>query len=175
VLTALSAIVVLPLVHVAIESARIAVRGDLIYDAEVDGGRGVASGFVDLVARADDALPPNWRLCALAAVVLTAITALVRRRIDILAVGALSSGVLALLLAGQSGEAETRYYIPAFALLVLPLSLSLARLPQLVQLVFLVGAIVAFVPPTSTRDEVRGRKLYRSSPGSGIHRHRAGA
>lgn len=155
VLAALSAVVVLPLVHVAVESARIVVRGDLVYDAEVDGGLGAASGFVDLVAAANDALPPYWRLSALAAVVLTAITALARRRIDVLAVGALSTGVLVLLLAGQSGAIATRYFIPAFALLVVSLSLSLARLPQLLQLVVLVAAVIALVPPTSTIDEVR--------------------
>lgn len=155
VLGALFVIVVLPLVHVAIESGRIVLRGDLVYDAEVDGGLGATSGFVDLVVAVNDALPPYWRLCALAAVVLTAITALVRRRIDVLAVGALSSGVLVLLLAGQSGVVTTRYFIPAFALFVVPLSLSLARLPQLVQLVVLVVAVLALVPPTSTRDQVR--------------------
>jgi hypothetical protein len=154
-LTALSAVVVLPLLHVAVESARIVLRGDHVYGEEVDGGLGTAARFVDLVAALDDVLPPYWRLCALAAVVLTVLISVVRRRVDVLAVGALSSSALVLLLAGQSGDIHTRYYIPAFALAVVPLSLSLARLPQLVQLVVVVVAVVALVPPTTTRGDVR--------------------
>jgi hypothetical protein len=154
VLTALSAVVVLPLVHVAIESLRITFRGDLVYEAEVDGGLGATRGFVDLVAAANDAVPPYWRLCVLAAVVLTAITAALRHRMDALALGAFGSGVFVLLLAGQSGVVATRYFIPAFALLVVPLSLSLARLPRLVQLAVLLIALVALIPPTSTREAV---------------------
>jgi hypothetical protein len=152
---ALSAVIVLPFVHIAIESVRIMLRGNLAYEAEVDGGLGATVGFIDLLDAASDVLPPYWQMCALAAVVLTAGVAVARRKLDVLALGALSTGLLALLLAGQSGVVATRYFIPAFALLVVPLALGLARLPYLGQLVVLVVALVALVPPTSTREEVR--------------------
>ena len=107
-LVALATLAALPLVHVVVESTRIIGRGDLVYEADVDAGRGAVRGISDLYERADQALLLNLRLGVLAAVVLTVVVTVVRRRIDILALGAIASGTLVLLLAGQSGVVATR-------------------------------------------------------------------
>ncbi len=83
------------------------------------------------------------------------VASVVRRRIDVLAVGALASGVLTILFAAQSGVAVSRYYIPIFALFVVAASLSLARLPDLVAAAGVLLVFFAFMPPTETRAEVR--------------------
>jgi hypothetical protein len=152
---ALAAVVALPLLHVLVESLRIMSRGDLVYDAEVDSGLGAARGFRELYEWADTALPPNWRLYAACALFLTAVAMVLRRQVHPLAIASLVSGVLVLGLAGQSGVVATRYYIPAFALFAVALAWSLSWLPPVVELVGLVGILIAFMPPTSARDEVR--------------------
>jgi hypothetical protein len=154
VLGVLGAAVVLPLVHVGIETVRIAARGDLVYDAEVDGGRGAVRGLVDLYDWAHEALPPAARLIVLGAVVATVLATLVRCRVDVVAVGALVSGLLALALAGQAGVLATRYYIPAYALFAVALALSLARFQPSLQAAGLLCVVFAFTPPPDTRAEV---------------------
>ena len=79
----LSAVVVLPFAHVVTESLRIVLRGDLVYDAEVDGGLGAARGLRELYDWAHEVLPPNWRLVAIGAVVLTVFAAAYRRKLDV--------------------------------------------------------------------------------------------
>ncbi len=153
-LAAMGAAVVLPFVHILVESVRIVLRGDLVYDAEVGGGLGAARGLGDLYDWAHEALPGTWRLLAFAAIVLTVIVAVVRRRVDVLAVATLASGVVALGLAGQSGVVNSRYYIPTFALFMVALVLSIARLPAPAQLVSLLVAVFVALPPPGTRAEV---------------------
>ena len=70
----LAAVVALPLLHVAIATARISARGDLIYGAEVGTG-GLIDGLRDLYDWAHEPLPDNARLLMVAAVVLTAAAA----------------------------------------------------------------------------------------------------
>jgi hypothetical protein len=161
---ALAAVTALPLIVVAIESVRIAGKGDLVYDAEVDGGLGMLRGLQLLYEWTHEVLPPNWRLCAAAAVVVTVVVAAIRRRADLVALAALASGVLALALAGQSGVVSTRYYIPSFALFMVALAVSLARLPSGLQFVALVGLVLVSVPPDGTREEV-GRWVAEEKDG----------
>jgi len=61
-LAAMGAAVVLPFVHILVESVRIVLSGDLVYDAEVEGGLGAARGLGDLYDWAHEALPGTWRL-----------------------------------------------------------------------------------------------------------------
>ena len=150
----LGAAVALPLVHVMLAGLRIAARGDVIYGAEVGGGD-LWTGFVDLYDWAHEPLPENARLFMWSAIVLTVLSALVKRRIDVVAVGALASGVASLAFAGQSGVLATRYYIPAYALFAVAFALSLARLPTPVQLAGVLGVLLAFTPVTETRAEVQ--------------------
>jgi hypothetical protein len=172
-LAALTAVTALPLIVVAIESLRIAGKGDLVYDAEVDGGLGMLRGLQLLYDWTHEVLPRNWRLAAIAAVVLTVVAALVRRRLDVLALGALASGVLALALAGQSGVVSTRYYIPTFALFMVALAVSLAWLPPGLQFVALVGVLLVCVPPEGTREEV-GRWVGEEKDGGAFVRQVTG-
>jgi hypothetical protein len=151
----LAAVVALPLAHVAIVGARIAARGDLIYGAEVQGGRDVLEGFLDLYDWAHEPLSENARLLMWGAIVLTAVASALRRRIDPIAVAALASGVLSLAFAGQSGVLATRYYIPAYALFAVAFALSLARLPTPVQVAGVLCVFLAFTPLPGTRDEVQ--------------------
>jgi hypothetical protein len=88
------------------------------------------------------------------ALALTAVAAGVARRIDWVALGALASGVLSLVAAGQSGVLATRYYIPIYALFAVALALSLARLPAPVRAAGAAAVLLAFLPPPGTRGEV---------------------
>jgi hypothetical protein len=154
-LAALGAVIALPLVHVAVETLRIVLRGDLVYDAQVRGGRGLVAGTRVLYSWAHEALPENVRQLMYVAIVLTVVAAVVRRRVDPIAVGALVSGALSFAFAGQSGVVATRYYIPICALFAVAFVVSLARLPTAVQVVGALAVVFAFVPPPGTRDEVQ--------------------
>jgi hypothetical protein len=154
-LAALGALAVLPLLHVAIESVRIAARGDLVYDAEVDAGQGIVRGLEELYNWAHEALPWKARLLALGAFVVFALASAVRRRLDPIALGVLVSGALTLVFAAQSGTVATRYYLPAFGLFAVALVLSLARLPLVLQIAGLLAIAFVLVPPPGARNEVQ--------------------
>ena len=153
-LAAIGVVVALPLAHVAIESARIAARGDLVYGAQVDAGRGIVDGLELLYDWSTEVFSLTARRVVIAALVLTALVALFRRRLDLVALGVLGTGALSLVLAAQSGVAVSRYYIPAYALAGVALALSLARLPVVLQAIGVVGLALAFLPATEARTEV---------------------
>lgn len=155
-LVTIGIVAVIPLVHVAVEVVRIATRGDLVYDAEVDAGRGIVRGFEVLWDWVPEVFPHQAQRLVLAAVLLAAIVAIVRRRVDALVVGALASGVLVVLFAAQSGVAASRYFIPVYALAAVALVLSVARLPTIGQVAFLLMVValsLSFV--SEARYEVR--------------------
>jgi hypothetical protein len=154
VLVVLGVVVALPLVHVAVEVIRIALRGDIVYGAEVGGGAGIARGLRVLYDWSHEAMPLNARYLMVASVVLVVVAAVVRRKIDVLAVGALASGALSVVFAAQSGVAATRYYIPIYALFIVALSLTLARLPRLAQAAGVLLVFFAFMPPYEPHAEV---------------------
>ena len=153
-LGALGLVAALPLVHVAVQVARITLRGDIVYGAEVDGGAGIARGLRVLYDWAHEAMPQTARDFMLCAVALVIVAAIIRRRIDALALGALASGALTIVFAAQSGVAVSRYYIPIYALFAVAGSLSLARLPELVQAAGVLIVFFAFFPVTEPRAEV---------------------
>lgn len=147
---------VVPLAHVALESARITLRGDLVYDAKVDSGRGLVQGVDVLYGWARDTLPRQWELLVVLALVLTIAAALVRRKVDVVAIGVLGSAGLAFVLAGQSGVVATRYLIPVLALLVLALPLALARFSPVVQLAGLLAVLATVAPVPEAHRNVAG-------------------
>jgi hypothetical protein len=151
---ALGAVAFMPLVHLSLQVVLIALRGDIVYGAEVDGGAGIARGLEVLYDWLHEAVPRTAQDLMIASVVLVAVAAIVRRRIDVLAVGALASGALAMVFAAQSGVAVSRYYIPLLAMCAVAVSLSLARLPDVVAAAGVLAVFFAFMPPTETRAEV---------------------
>ena len=157
-LVTIGILVVIPLAHVAIEVVRITTRGDLVYEAEVDAGRGIVRGVETLWDWVQEVFPLQAQRLVLAAVLLAVIVAIVRRRVDVLVVGALASGVLAFLLAAQSGVAASRYFIPVYALAAVALVLSVARLPAIVQVAFLL-MVVALSVLVRFRGSVRGSRV----------------
>jgi hypothetical protein len=142
-LAVLGAVVVLPLVHVAIEIVRIVSRGDLVYDAEVDAGRGAARGLGTLWDWTHEVFPERAMQLAYVAVAVAFLTMVARRRIDVIVLAVLTTAGLTLLFAGQAGVAVSRYYIPAYALILVAAALSLGRLPRLVQVASLLVVAVA--------------------------------
>jgi hypothetical protein len=152
-LGAIAAVVVLPLLHVAIETLRILQRGDLVYDDE-GGNHGLAS-VEALWDWTHEAVPENARLLCYAAVALTLIASVVRARIDAIAVGALLSGVLTFVYAGLSGVVATRYYIPIVALFAVAFAVSLARLPTPIVAAGVLAVFFSFMPPPGTREDVQ--------------------
>ena len=154
-LGALGLVAALPLVHVAVQVARITLRGDIVYGAEVDSGAGIAHGLRVLYDWWHEAMPQPARNLMLCAVALVVVAAVVRRKVDLLALGALASGALTIVFAAQSGVAVSRYYIPMYALFAVAGSISLVRLPEVVQVAGILVVFFAFMPPTETRAEVR--------------------
>jgi hypothetical protein len=152
-LIVLGAVVALPLVHMAVEVIRIGRRGDIVYGAEAGSG-GIARGLRVLYDWSHEAMPLNARYLMVATVVLVVVVAAVRRKIDVLAVGALASGGLSIVFAAQSGVAATRYYIPMYALFIVALSLTLARLPEFLQAAGVLLVFFAFMPPYEPHAEV---------------------
>jgi hypothetical protein len=153
-LGALAAVVAVPLVHVAIEVARITLRGDIVYGAEVDSGAGIVRGLRALYDWSGEAMPLTARDLMYVAVALVVVASVVRRRVDLLAVAALASGLLTIVFAAQSGVAVSRYYIPMLALFALAVSLALSRLPEVVAAAGVLAVLFAFLPLTETRAEV---------------------
>jgi hypothetical protein len=151
---AIGAAVLLPLVHVTVETLRITTRGDLVYDAQVDGGRGVLRGVEALWEWTHEVFSPDARLVIWAAVGATLLATVLRRRVDVVAVCALACGALTFAFAGQSGVVVSRYYMPVYALFAVALVLSLARLPRVVQLASLAWIALAFVPAPGLQSEV---------------------
>jgi len=155
-LAAIGLVFVLPLVHVAVETIRIAGRGDLVYDTQVDGGRGIVRGFDVLYDWAHEVFSLQNQRVIVAAVVLVVLTAVVRRRLDVLAVGVLAAGALTLVFAAQTNVAASRYYLPAYALATVALVLSLARLPAVAQVAGLVLLLaVVRTSVAAAHDEVQ--------------------
>jgi hypothetical protein len=153
-LLGMGVVVAAPLVHVALESALIVLRGDLVYDAEVDGGRGLAEGARNLYDWGHEALPPRWEWLVVEALALTVAAAVVRRRVDTIALGVLGSAGLAFLLAAQSGVVASRYLLPVFALVCVSLALALSRLSPIVQVAGMFSVVVALAPLPDARGEV---------------------
>jgi len=155
-LASLGLVAAIPLMHVALETSRIVVRGDLVYGAEVSGGQGVIDGLGELYDWSHEVLPLAARLVMIAALGLTVLVAVLRRRVDVVAVGALASAALSLVLTAQSGTVATRYYMPAFALCAIALVLGIAGLPRpapvlaLAAIALFEGAAVLAVRDTGT-------------------------
>lgn len=165
-LAAIAVVVAIPLAHVVIESARIAARGDLVYGAQVDAGRGIVDGLELLYDWSTEVFSLTARRVVIAALVLTALVALVRRRLDLVALGALGAGGLALVLTAQSGVAVSRYYIPTYALAGVALAVSLGRLPVVLQAMGVAGLALAFLPATEARSEVEAWTVEEQAGGS---------
>ena len=154
-LASLGGVVLLPLVHVAVETARVGRRDKLVYDAELDGGAGALRGMRALIGRMDDSLPTDSLVVMTAAVVVVGAAFIVRRRASWLAVAALLSGTLALLFAGMAGVVVSRYYLPTFALFAVALPLGLACFGPRVRIAGAVlMAAVGLVSIPSSHDEV---------------------
>ena len=153
-LVALGVVVALPLVHMAVEVIRISLRGDVVYETDVGDGARIARGLRVLYDWSHEAMPLNSRYLMVVSVVLVVVVAAVRRKIDVLAVGALASGALSIVFAAQTEVVATRYYIPIYALFIVALSLSLAQLPTLVQAAGVLLVFFAFMPPYEPRAEV---------------------
>lgn len=142
----LSAVVLLPIVHVAIEVARITERGPLVYGAQVNSGDGVARKTVHFIEK----MPENtgsyigWLL--LAAITAQVATSVVRRRPDWLLSGLLVTALASLAWSAQTGQPASRFYIPCLTLTAIGFSLILVRLHAQAHAVVIaaVAALVGF-------------------------------
>ena len=155
-LVVIAGVFLLPLAHVAIETARIAGRGDLVYGTKVEQGRGIVRGFHTLYDWSHEVFSLQAQRILVGALLLAAVTALARRRIDVLVLGVLASGALTLVFAAQTNVAVSRYYLPAYALAVVALVLSLARWPVVAQVAGLLLLLaVVHLSFSASRDEVQ--------------------
>ena len=160
-LIAVGAVVVLPLAHVAVETAWIVRSGNIVYNAEVDGGRGAVHGLENIIRRMDETLSVVALAVVLGAVAVVVVAFVATRRLNMLAVGSMCSGVLALLFAGQAGAVVSRYYLPTFALFVVALSLSLVWFrPRVRVLGVAVMAALGLASSPAARDRIDAWVAY---------------
>jgi hypothetical protein len=145
-LSSLAAVILVPLVHVAVETVRIAGRGDLVYDTEVDGGRGALRGVRDLIGLIGENLTLLAMLVMLGAVTAVFFAFFVTRTPNWPAVGAMLSGIFAMFFAGQAGVVVSRYYMPILALFAVAFSIALGSFGPRTRIVGLVAVLVVALP-----------------------------
>jgi hypothetical protein len=154
-LIAIGAIFLLPLVHVGIETVRIAGRGDLVYGTKVDQGKGIERGFHTLYDWSHEVFSLQAQRIMVGALLLAVVTSLARRKLDVVVLGVLASGALTLVYAAQTNVAVSRYYLPAYALATVAIVLSLARWPVVGQVAGLLLLLaVVHLSFAASRDEV---------------------
>jgi hypothetical protein len=124
-----------------------------VYDTQVDGGLAALRGSRHLIGQMEGVLGVVATAVVVGAVVAVVVAFVATRKFPVLAVGAMCSGLLTLLLAGQAGVVVSRYYLPMFALFAVALSLSLARFsaPALVLGVAAVATALALASVSAAR------------------------
>ena len=143
-----------PLLHIAVEVVRIVHRGDLIYGAHLQRG-GIGTTWQSY-ERAGKYLasPVVWWL--LLAITIGFLLSCLRGRPQWPLVGLVLTAAVLMAWAAQTGVAETRYYIPALALLAVGLSIALATTPRAVfTALSLAFVILAGVTAVRAHDRVR--------------------
>jgi len=156
---ALSAVVLLPIAHVALEVARIADRGTLVYGAQVRSGGGVARKTVDFIKNMSTNTGSHigWLLLGVLAVQVA--TSMVRRRPDWLLTGLLVTAIASLVWNAQTGQPAARFYIPALTLAAMGSSLGLLQLRDRAVTVVLV-VVAALIGVTGEQF-----RIWSSRPG----------
>jgi len=124
-LGAVSVVVLLPLVHVAVEVALIARRGPLVYGAQVDSGGGAVGKTSDFVSQMSLNTGSRVGLLLLAALAAGVAASLLRRRPDWVLCGLLAAAVAFLAFSAQTDQAASRYYIPSLTLTAIGLAFRL--------------------------------------------------
>jgi hypothetical protein len=154
-------LMVLPVLHMLVELARIAGGGETVYGAPIPSGTG---GWF---TRLHDAFRGQWNFMpgqlhtrlgvalALAASAAVVASAFARRRIPWLALGLVVCGWAVLVFQGLGAAVATRYYIPEFALFAVALALALFDAPVLLR-VWALAAVLALAVAKlgDTRDSV---------------------
>jgi hypothetical protein len=137
---ALAVVVMLPLAHVAVEVVRIVHRGDLVYGAKLKPS-GVSEAWHSLTGMSD-VVGSHIGWVLLAAALLGLGVSVRRRRPDWLLIGLLLTALVSLAWSAQTGERESRYYMPLLALLAVGVSLTLIQVQPLVRWLSLVALVV---------------------------------
>ena len=143
-------LVLLPLLHVAIEVFRIASAGPLVYGAEVSPGPQGIHRLLDAVRNMTQSTGSLVGLLLLATLPAVIGACVVRRRPMMLEAGLVACGITALVWSSQAAVFPSRYYMPTVALLAVALASFVARL-RLPRRVCLVAAamLVAIVAASS--------------------------
>ena len=133
----LSAVLLLPLLHVAYETLRIVERGKLQYGGHASTNPHVA---LDAFLRINGDIHSKLGTVVIdLAVVLLAVRA-VRRDVDVFAVGLVVVGAANLQMSMATGQYPSRYYLATFVLAALVVARSLSRLPTMAGLVAVAAA-----------------------------------
>jgi hypothetical protein len=141
-LGAVSVVVLLPLVHVAVEVALIARRGPLVYGAQVDSGGGAVRKTSDFVSQMSSNTGSRVGLLLLAALAAGVAASLLRRRPDWVLCGLLAAAVAFLAFSAQTDQAAGRYYIPSLTLTAIGLAIMLVRLHERSSVVILAAVAI---------------------------------
>jgi hypothetical protein len=145
-LSSVAAVMVVPLVHIAAETVRIAGRGDLVYNTEVDGGSGALRGFRDLIGQIDENITLLAMIVIVGALAAVVVVFFVTRALNWLAMGAMLSGIFALFFAGQAGVVVSRYYMPTLALFAVAFSIAFGAFGSRIRIVAILAVLVAALP-----------------------------
>ena len=157
----LGVLLVVPVLHMAMQVVRLAGRGQTVYGAPVPTG---AAGIVDRLRESVDVQwgsmagllhTPVWRALAVALPFLLLAVALDRRRVPWLALGLAATGWAVLAFQGLGGEAASRYYLPTVALFGMAAMLALAQSPTWIRALTLAAGLGFVVPGSfSAREQV---------------------
>jgi hypothetical protein len=154
-------LMVLPVLHMLVELARIAGGGETVY------GTPIPSGTSGWFTRLHDAFRGQWNFMpgqlytrlpvalALGATAGVVASGLARRRMPWLCLGLVACAWAVLVFQGLGGAVATRYYIPEFALFAVALAVALHDAPRLLRGVALAAvAALAVANLGDTRDFV---------------------
>ena len=126
----IGSVVVLPLVHVAYEVAKIVARGQLQYGARVHTGRDSLSPLAHGLGHAWDSLgsPVAWLLLGVAAASLA--VGLTRRRVNWTDLGLVVTALASVEMGVQTGVFPSRYYLASLVLLAVVCVRVLGRISR---------------------------------------------
>lgn len=141
----IAALAVLPILHVAYETAAIAARGQLAYQMHVQPGSRSLGRVVTSLREMDGALGSTIGGLLLTVVCVGILVVGVRRHFDWLPAALLVTAFATLVWSAQSGFAPSRYFMPMVALLAVALALQLASLRGVLQVVALILALTMAV------------------------------
>lgn len=152
----LTGFALLPLLGMLYEVVRIVLRGSLVYGTHVKTSGGALDVFAHALRRMRFATQSVAGYAMLSFIALFLVADLWRRRVDWIELAIVAIALASLEMSMQTGYYESRYYLPAIALLAIAAARAAVQLPAImVRGVIVVVTGLALVSSESARSTVR--------------------